>query len=286
MKKKFLLKNFTRLVFVIICLELIVRFLGIANGPLRLANKELGYIPQANQEGRFLYNHWTFNDLHMNSRNNFSYIGNEILILGDSVVWGGNRLDQKERIGWLINNLSGEKNTFVVAEQSWGFKNQILYIMKFEHLFKKVNKIIFVLNSGDFERPSSWGCSNTHPINKPKVHLYFALKKYVLRTKCPSDILPNLLVPDFQIEDGLSLIKSKLPSTSLELLLYQTKDEFSKSQSFKNKIAQYQDKFTKIHEIIDFKKNWGLDSYIDGIHLGKKGTKNLANIIYENFIVR
>ena len=118
MKKKFLLKNFTRLVFVIICLELIVRFLGIANGPLRLANKELGYIPQANQEGRFLYNHWTFNDLHMNSRNNFSYIGNEILILGDSVVWGGNRLDQKERIGWLINNLSGEKNTFVVAEQS------------------------------------------------------------------------------------------------------------------------------------------------------------------------
>ena len=66
--------------------------------------------PQANQEGRFLDNNWVFNDLHMNALNNFSYTGNEILILGDSVIWGGNRLDQKERIGKLINDLSRKKN--------------------------------------------------------------------------------------------------------------------------------------------------------------------------------
>ena len=67
----FFLKTFIILIFIIACLELIVRFLGIADIPIRLANKELGYIPQANQEGRFLDNNWAFNDLHMNSLNNF-----------------------------------------------------------------------------------------------------------------------------------------------------------------------------------------------------------------------
>ena len=41
----FFLKTFIILIFIIACLELIVRFLGIADIPIRLANKELGYIP-------------------------------------------------------------------------------------------------------------------------------------------------------------------------------------------------------------------------------------------------
>ena len=282
----FFLKTFIILIFIIACLELIVRFLGIADIPIRLANKELGYIPQANQEGRFLDNNWAFNDLHMNSLNNFSYTGNEILILGDSVIWGGNRLDQKERIGKLINDLSRKKNIFIVADISWSFKNQILYIIKFENLFKKVDKIIFVLNGGDFQKPTSWSNCHYQPTNKPKIHLYFALKKYVLKTECPDYNSSNFLVPDFEIEDGLSLIESRLPSTSLELLLFQSKEEFSKLQSLKQKIAKYKDKFVKIHEIIDFKNFWSLDSYSDAIHLNKRGTKNLANIIYENFIMK
>ena len=53
-------------------------------------------------------------------------------------------------------------------------------------------------------------------------------------------------MPDFEIEDGLSLIESRLPSTSLELLLFQSKEEFSKLQSLKQKIAKYKDKFVNI----------------------------------------
>ena len=36
-----------------------------------------------------------------------------------------------------------------------------------------VNRIVFVLNSGDFEGASSWACELTHPRTRPVVALWY-----------------------------------------------------------------------------------------------------------------
>ncbi|MFZ3026968.1 hypothetical protein, partial [Rhodoferax sp.] len=77
-----------------------VRAFGLVGFPLYAANAQIGYIPAASQQGSFLNkNDWQFNALHMGAPAFKPDAARDVLLLGDSVVFGGNAYRQPERLG-------------------------------------------------------------------------------------------------------------------------------------------------------------------------------------------
>jgi hypothetical protein len=77
-----------------------VRAFGLVDFPLYEANAQIGYIPAANQEGSFLNkNAWQFNALHMGAPAFAPNPARDVLLVGDSLVYGGNAYRQSERLG-------------------------------------------------------------------------------------------------------------------------------------------------------------------------------------------
>ena len=75
-----------------------VRALGLVDLPLYDANAQIGYIPAANQQGSFLNkNDWQFNALHMGAPAFAPDPARDVLLVGDSLVYGGNTYRQPEQ---------------------------------------------------------------------------------------------------------------------------------------------------------------------------------------------
>ena len=81
-------------------IELGLRAAGAVDFPLYEANNEIGYIPKASQQGSFLRtNDWQFNSRHMGADELALGQRRATLLIGDSVVLGGNPLRQQDRLG-------------------------------------------------------------------------------------------------------------------------------------------------------------------------------------------
>ena len=77
-----------------------VRALWMVDFALYEANAQIGYIPAANQQGSFLNkNDWQFNALHMGAPAFAPNPARDVLLVGDSLVYGGNAYSQSQRLG-------------------------------------------------------------------------------------------------------------------------------------------------------------------------------------------
>lgn len=271
----------------VVAAEVSLRILGIADVPLRNANVLTGYIPLPNQSGRFLMNDWHVNNLSMISLEPYSKDIASIILAGDSVIFGGNSIQQSDRVGEQLNMLV-EGSVFAIADGSWGFKNSIAYFLSSKNVLGNPKKIIFVLNSEDFNKPSSWRCFSTHPTSSPISHLYFTVRKYS-RPQCEVHTPSELVVPDFEIETGLEEFLLQYPDTDVAIVLYPTRSELEAGVSFQAKLENVKTKFGHRIKMFDLgeayrKSNlvWSEHFYRDDIHPNPEGTKALAVFIYKN----
>src|ERR1035438_8247662 len=81
--------------------ELAVRLSGVVDFPTYLTDSEIGYLPRPNQSGSFLHiNDWVFNDRSMGTAAAWdSSKRPNLLLIGNSVVMGGNPYAQKDKLG-------------------------------------------------------------------------------------------------------------------------------------------------------------------------------------------
>lgn len=261
-----------------------VRVLGLADVPIRSANNITGYIPLPNQNGSFLLNDWHVNNLSMISRSDYQNIGDEVIIAGDSVVFGGNPLAQDERIGEQLNDLIS-KSVYSIADGSWGFKNSLSYLINYEQFLSGVEAIVFVLNSGDFSTPSSWRCFSTHPTSAPLFHTYFVFRKY-FKPDCEAKSPPSVLVKDFDANTALNQVSILYRDTKLIFVLYQNKREYDENLTLRhlvNNFEQVSNGRVEVAELINFsnssKYSWDLSYYRDDIHPTQDGAAIMARII-------
>lgn len=82
-------------------LETYLHLAGFGSYPIYLLDSQIKYIPASNQSGVFLNrNHWFFNDRHMGNSDNWTRdIHPDVLLLGNSIVLGGNPYDHNESLG-------------------------------------------------------------------------------------------------------------------------------------------------------------------------------------------
>lgn len=270
----------------VLVFEALVRFAGLADVPLRTANSITGYIPNPNQSGRFLLNDWVINNLSMISREKYAANIKNVILSGDSIVFGGNPLAQKDRLGSVLN--TKEQPVYSIADGSWSLKNQLNYFNTMADRLGRIDKIIFVLNSGDFSVPSSWSCESYHPTAVPLSHLYFVIRKYLYPdcSRTPSE----MMVRDYSLTVGLTALLRNYPGTKIYFILYPNKAQYmnkvvlSEFIDFSNIIdvgLQNSINVVDLSPIFANRNTWMEQFYQDGIHPTKEGVKVLANIIRE-----
>lgn len=135
--------------------------------PLCEANAQIGYIPAANQQVSFLNkNDWQCNGLHTGAQ---------------SAAGGQQRGALLQRsppfraLGPTLQARLQEREgaqVWPISAGSWALRNKLAYMRLTPHVPACVNRIVFVLNTGDFgAEASSWRCELTHRRTQPTVAL-------------------------------------------------------------------------------------------------------------------
>lgn len=156
-----------------------LRLAGLIDFPLYDADPRIGYIPRANQAGVFLdRNHWQINEKSQGSRPWHPDQKTDLLLLGDSIVWGGNPLDQPQKLGPSLERRLPDVEVWSASAGSWGVPNEVEYMDRFPEVIAASEVLVWVLNSGDLGRRSQWASQVTHPRHRPVSALWYALQKY------------------------------------------------------------------------------------------------------------
>jgi hypothetical protein len=158
--------------------EVGLRLSGMADVPLYRPDPHYGYIPVANQSGAWCNRmRWTYNGLSMGVAEPFRPGG--VLLIGDSIVNGGNRADQSQRVGPQLETMIGQ-DVWPVSAKSWALLNELAWMRRNPQVVRDVGRIVIVLNPEDFEEPSVWTSDPNRPDHAPVSQAFFLLDRFVL----------------------------------------------------------------------------------------------------------
>ena len=265
--------------------EVGVRVAGLVDFPLYDADATIGYIPKANQRGSFLNkNDWVINEKHMGAETFVPDPAGNILLVGDSIVWGGNPYALPDRLGPRLQALVKGK-VWPIAAGSWSLQNQLAYLNANPDVVSRVDTIVFVLNSGDLGPPSSWNCSLTHQRERSTVALIYLAKKYVLRWPCegtPAEL-------QLKTQDPLVILRAFIDERAsggrVIAFLYpdrpQSQDEALMRDQLEIMAPPLRQAAVKEVHLVGRDPRWQgrADVYRDGIHPSPAGVETLAGII-------
>jgi hypothetical protein len=267
--------------------ELVLRAMGVGDFPLYDANNEIGYIPKANQQGALLNkNHWIFNAQHMGAGEFKPGPGRDVLLVGDSLVYGGNAYSQPERLGpSLARHLPAGSQVWPIAAGSWSVHNELTWLMRHPEVVRQVDDVVFVFNSGDLENTgSSWRCQSTHPTKAPVSLLWYTVVKQMRLENCP-DVPEGMAVPDRPWRTTLKawLASPEVQGKRVHFVLYPDKNEFQRGG--KPMLPQMENKLQQVGvtRALDVGNDprWNLSLFKDGIHPTPEGNEVLGTMVAE-----
>jgi len=273
------------LVFIIV--ELGVRATGLTDFPLYDANSEIGYIPSPSQSGSFLHkNSWEFNSLSMGAGPFKPTEGVNTLLIGDSIVLGGNPYRQADRLGPTLQRVSNN-TVWPISAGSWSLRNELIYLRTHPEVLRNIDNFIFVLNSEDFQQASSWGCETTHPRSYPISAAYYVFQKYVFNIHPCTGVLADLSVKDGDWREEVKdfIAHEHVEGKSVKFFLYPKKSEASAMTLAESNLEvhaanlmQETNKNVRVFSVVRDTR-WSPKFYRDDIHPSVEGTQILASII-------
>lgn len=265
-----------------------VRVIGAVDFPLYSVDRHVGYWPKSNQNGEFLsVNSWVFNDIGMGVENTFSPRKDvvDVLLVGDSIVLGGNTMKQPEKLGPRLTSISG-KQYWPISAGSWSLINQVRFLKRNIQILEQVDEIDFVVNSGDFGSPSSWVCEQIHPTKPPDIALVYLFNKYLRRNQLCSSVNTAMQVEDgvwqTELKDLLDL--PQLKGKPVRFWLYPNRVESLDYALLANSLELRTPELKSLKigvAVYSLARNnsWRMVSYVDSIHIDAPGTAIMAEII-------
>ena len=281
-------KILTGVVLGLALIEIGIRISGIIDFPLYDADNHIGYIPKPNQSGSFLRTHdWQFNSLSMGATEfRPTDKDTDTLLIGDSIVLGGNPYKQGDRLGPQLQLIHGG-NVWPISAGSWALRNELVYLNLHPEVVAAVDELIFVLNSGDFAEASSWACEETHPRSYPIYATAYVIKKYIYNWSTCGTIPTDLKVPEGDWKSELKhLLSSQLINDKkVSFFLYPDKNEFADDALQVERLESHAIELvnsgaTKVYNVGRDLRWTDKQLYRDGIHPSVLGTGVLARIIY------
>lgn len=271
--------------------EVGVRLAGLVDFPLYEANPVVGYIPAANQSGSFLNkNAWRFNAQHMGAAAFEPGSGANVLLVGDSLVLGGNPYREVDRLAPSLQALlPAGSRVWPISAGSWALRNELAWLRSNPDVVNKVSAIVFVVNSGDFAEASSWSCELTHPTQKPTLALLYLFEKYVHAfSPCDGTVPVGLQVPPGDLPSELQAFLNGR-ADKVHFVWYADKPEQADAQLRQTKrtpqfaILKAAGGAKHLVSVADDPR-WSAAYYRDGIHATPEGNRVLADIIKSDLV--
>lgn len=247
-------------------------FLRIAlDFPLYNADSVVGYWLKPRQHGVFLFNRdWSFNDDSMGVEHNFEATRNfDLLLVGDSIVLGGNPLRQKDKLGPTLSRETGW-SVWPISAASWAMQNELTFLSRHDEMLKRVDGIVFVFNSGDFGAPSSWASEITHPRKYPKSYIWYAFEKCCVAPNSVTD--SNLLVAKRDVVEMWYQF-NKSSRVPILAVAYPARDEAEKNCNW------VPIEFRRVGNWVCYVNSSNNDYFRDNIHPSALGDARLASFL-------
>jgi hypothetical protein len=272
--------------------EIGLRLAGAGSYPLYDIDDEIKYIPSANQHGSYFNRYaWHFNDRHMASRSNWSAEKHPNLVLvGNSIVLGGNRSKHDEKLGALLEKeLTGRYIVWPVAAGGWSNINEMTYLDRNIDVLRNADAVIIEFMDGGLGVPTPWPGHDVFPEKKPwllTMHMLHRLwlSRSAQTTSRDFGSVSQIKVPDEpQLERFKTLVTTIVKERKLVIFLYPTVTNLRNKSQWQRAIAPVMEicrvtaaKCVDIAQV----PAWNESAYfVDGVHQTAEGTKILASIL-------
>jgi hypothetical protein len=288
-------KVFFGVLAALVITELAVRVSGLIDFPVYSVDNEIGYIPEPNQTGTFLHrNSWMFNDKSMGTAKPWNPNAQpNVLLIGNSVVMGGNPYDQKDKLGPLLQADIGSGFTvWPIAAGGWTNVNETVYLDRNPDVASSSGFFIWEYMYGGLSYLSEWPGEYAFPKSKPLWASWYVLRHYLLfyflppATEAPLISSPNLTnLTSFKAAVAKLRHSSALKGGGL-IFLYPTRAHYLQAAKGEEWLPERAELFQIAAEnglqIIDIASapEWNETLYRkDGMHPSVQGNAVLAAIL-------
>ena len=274
--------------FALICAAIIgseigLRLVGFMDYPLYKKSDALGYVPAPNQHGVFLNkNDWVFNELSMGVAERFQpgKYAHNVLLIGDSIVLGGNPVAQKDKIAPILNDRCVTAMIWPISAGSWAFLNELRYLKLHQEILDKLDRIVFILNSGDFGKPSIWASEVTHPTHRPLL----ALVELARKINWFGDRAPGAGKGTGDWHEGMKWLADRY-HRPVTIVLYPTRAETDDADLRARALDSHAAELDPRFKVIFLKAaipNWADTDYRDDIHPEASANSKIADLLKMN----
>jgi hypothetical protein len=276
----------------LLAVEASIRLLGLTNFPIFMRAPGVAYYPAPNQSGVFLNkNHWYVNAQGFENDRSFFVSHPSVLLVGDSIIEGGNPTDYKDRVGPIAAQKSGVQ-IWVGAAGGWRLLNELAFLKTHSSELRSVDQLIILLKDGDFEEPAFWTDELSFPTRPPLFATSYMIRRYFLPRPSNLPMVTAEQVRDFQHKWSMEL--DELVDDyhgAITIVLYPDKYDYRDGSSWKSDTAairSYVGDHTKRMKIVDVREDsrWNASMYRDGIHPNLAGDRVLGELIANTCMAR
>jgi hypothetical protein len=275
--------------------EVGIRFSGLVDFPVYHTDAEIGYMPEPSQQGQFLNkNDWVFNDKSMGVVHSWSPSKNQnIVLIGNSIVMGGNPYAQRDKLGPLLQaRMGGQYAVWPVAAGGWTNVNESVYLQRNPDVSKAASFFVWEYMQGGLSTASAWRGEYVFPTQKPVLASWYVLRRYVLPKFINFDMneLPptgavaakNMAIFELELSKIASSTGKKMPGI---LFIYPVKQQYLQAKAGVEWLPEREqvEKLAKAYNVkvvdISSRPEWNEAMYREETHPTVKGNEVLADIL-------
>ncbi|MCW1383259.1 hypothetical protein OLX02_10535 [Novosphingobium sp. KCTC 2891] len=131
-------------------IDIALRRAGVGDFPLFARDPRSVYRMGSSQKGRFRNRYgWSYNRLGMRMEADIGSLAGGTILLGDSIVDGGFKLDQSQTLAVQVAASTGEC-VYPVASHGWALTNELEALAQMPD-WQKARRLVWLANSGDFD---------------------------------------------------------------------------------------------------------------------------------------
>jgi lysophospholipase L1-like esterase len=272
-----------------------VRWSGAVDFPIYAIDSGIGYIPAPNQSGKFLNkNVWVFNDRSMGTEAAWNPNAKpNLLLIGNSIVMGGNPYDQADKLGPLLQTRLGDKiAVWSIAAGAWSNVNETVYLQRNPDVVKAASFFVWEYMNGGFSQLSPDRGQYVFPHERPLFASWYVLRRYVLPRFIDfnmDELPPKGATQSENVQQFESMVAKLATGSGAKvsgiLFFYPGREEYIGMKNGKDYVPDRQalERIAARYKLktIDIAKqpDWNLDNYREGTHPTVEGNRVLADIL-------
>ncbi len=290
---------FIIIILVLLGAEIYLHLAGFGSFPIYDLDTPAGYIPTANQKGAFLNeNHWAINNRHMGNVTDWTPdMHPNVLLIGNSVLYGGLPVDQPDKVAPLLEKaLGGSIAVWSSAAGGWTNVNEMDFFEHNADIVANSDFVIIEFMAGGLSQATPWPGYYVFPDHKPLLLSFYNFEKYVARPFLKGEkpvnnmgALPSLgAIDPAQLQRFKNFVSNAAKTSKVIIFFYPSKTNLTDGKIWDDAIEPIVALCKSLSlACVDFskEKDWSPELYReDKVHPTIDGNKIIAKILAKEIL--